>query len=259
MLGGVFNQRDFARKEAVANIVTSRIRSYPSAKLDRGSRADFAETVYWNAGVKTDASTGVATVSFNLSDSVTSFRVLADGFTQDGTLGSEHQRSRIRATFLDRTEDAASGHQRRCDPASDRHRQWHEPGTARRGHHCEWRRRSQVHHARRQSGDTRCQRAHAPVCCKSMSAASSPAPPISHSTARPAAIATRVSRKLDVQPLGFPHESSTGGMLERNGSKSFEFTLPSDMVRGSVSSSVDGVSHSAGQHDRRASVVAARA
>ena len=49
---------------------------------------DFAETVYWNAGVKTDASTGLATLSFNLSDSVTSFRVLADGFTQDGTLGS---------------------------------------------------------------------------------------------------------------------------------------------------------------------------
>ena len=46
-----------------------------------------------------------------------------------------------------------------------------------------------------------------------------------------------VSRKLDVQPLGFPHESSTGGVLERNGSKSFEFTLPDDIVRGSLSSS----------------------
>jgi len=46
-----------------------------------------------------------------------------------------------------------------------------------------------------------------------------------------------VSRKLDVQPLGFPHERSTGGVLERNGSKSFEFTLPADIVRGSLSSS----------------------
>src|SRR5438552_18424414 len=45
-----------------------------------------------------------------------------------------------------------------------------------------------------------------------------------------------VSRTLDVQPLGFPHESSTGGMLERNGSKSFEFTRPNDIVRGSLSS-----------------------
>jgi len=47
-----------------------------------------------------------------------------------------------------------------------------------------------------------------------------------------------VSRTLDVQPLGFPHENSTGGMLERNGSKSFEFTLPAGIVRGSLSSSV---------------------
>src|SRR5207247_2765474 len=47
-----------------------------------------------------------------------------------------------------------------------------------------------------------------------------------------------VSRTLDVQPLGFPHESSTCGMLERNGSKSFEFTLPADVLRGSLSSSV---------------------
>src|SRR5207244_11247983 len=47
-----------------------------------------------------------------------------------------------------------------------------------------------------------------------------------------------VSRALDVQPLGFPRESSTGGMLERHGSKSFEFTLPSEIVRGSLSSSV---------------------
>src|SRR5204863_525687 len=31
-----------------------------------------------------------------------------------------------------------------------------------------------------------------------------------------------VSRKLDVQPAGFPHENSMGGMLESNGSKSFE-------------------------------------
>src|SRR5207247_11285922 len=47
-----------------------------------------------------------------------------------------------------------------------------------------------------------------------------------------------VGRTLDVQPLGFPHENSTGGMLERNGSKSFEFTLPADVLRGSLSSSV---------------------
>src|SRR5204863_7252351 len=82
------DRADFARKE-IANILT--VREYAHTlrpNWTAGSRIDFAETVYWNAGVKTDASTGVATVSFNLSDSVTSFRVLADGFTPDGTLGS---------------------------------------------------------------------------------------------------------------------------------------------------------------------------
>src|SRR5947207_14972114 len=83
---GVANAR---RKEAVMNVVT--VREYAHTlrpNWTEGSRLDFAETVYWNAGVKTDASTGVATASFNLSDSVTSFRVLADGFTSSGALGS---------------------------------------------------------------------------------------------------------------------------------------------------------------------------
>jgi len=47
-----------------------------------------------------------------------------------------------------------------------------------------------------------------------------------------------VARTLDVQSPGFPHEATTGGMLERNGSTSFAFTVPVDMVRGSASSSV---------------------
>src|SRR5262249_38385846 len=47
-----------------------------------------------------------------------------------------------------------------------------------------------------------------------------------------------VIRKLDVQPRGFPHESSAGGILESNGSKNFEFSLPAEIVAGSVSSTV---------------------
>src|SRR6266850_3220408 len=87
--GGLGRLGIFARNEAFANIVT--VREYAHTlrpNWTEGSRVDFAETVYWNAGLKTDASTGIATLSFNLSDSVTSFQVLADGFTQDGTLGS---------------------------------------------------------------------------------------------------------------------------------------------------------------------------
>jgi len=51
-------------------------------------RLDFTETLYWNAGVRTSARTGKASFRFDLSDSITSFRVMADGFARNGALGS---------------------------------------------------------------------------------------------------------------------------------------------------------------------------
>ncbi|MBN1209966.1 MAG: A-macroglobulin complement component [Myxococcaceae bacterium] len=53
-----------------------------------GDRVDFAETLYWNAGVRTDPKTGEAKVSFGLNDSVTSFKAFAGAFDGDGALGS---------------------------------------------------------------------------------------------------------------------------------------------------------------------------
>ena len=49
-------------------------------------RVDFAETLYWSAGIKTD-DTGSATVSFKLNDSVTTFEIAADAFDSTGELG----------------------------------------------------------------------------------------------------------------------------------------------------------------------------
>lgn len=54
-------------------------------------RIDFAETLYWNAGVKTDAKTGEATVDFALNDSVTTFRVFADAFAGSGAVGTANK------------------------------------------------------------------------------------------------------------------------------------------------------------------------
>ncbi len=53
-----------------------------------GDRVDFAETLYWNAGVRTDARTGEVRVSFGLSDSVTTFKAFAGAVGGDGALGS---------------------------------------------------------------------------------------------------------------------------------------------------------------------------
>jgi hypothetical protein len=48
-----------------------------------------------------------------------------------------------------------------------------------------------------------------------------------------------VSRKLDIQPMGFPFENSKGGMLETNSTTSFELTIPAEMIRGSARTSVN--------------------
>ncbi len=50
-------------------------------------RSDFTETLYWNAGVRTNKD-GIAKVRFGLSDAVTSFKIAADAFADDGALGS---------------------------------------------------------------------------------------------------------------------------------------------------------------------------
>ncbi len=67
------------------------VREYAFAvRADRkpDDRIDFSETLFWNGGVKTDAATGEATISFGLNDSVSTFRVFADAFAGDGSVGA---------------------------------------------------------------------------------------------------------------------------------------------------------------------------
>ncbi|PYS44655.1 MAG: A-macroglobulin complement component, partial [Acidobacteria bacterium] len=234
---GDFLRAGFARKEAVANALT--VREYAHTlrpNWTEGSRVDFAETVYWNAGVKTDASTGAASVSFNLSDSVTSFGVLADGFTPDGTIGSSVSQVESVQPFsiepklplqvtsgdviqlpiglvngmsreLRGAEVTASGVRGlKFTSLGDNSASLRPKERTRR--------LLQIDVGSEFSGTANLKL-----------------------DARAGGYRDSVSRKLDVQPLGFPHESSTGGVLERDGSKSFAFTLPDGIVRGSLSSS----------------------
>ena len=53
-----------------------------------GDRVDFTETLYWNAGVRTNPQTGEAEVAFAMNDSVTSFRIFADAVSEKGSLGA---------------------------------------------------------------------------------------------------------------------------------------------------------------------------
>lgn len=78
-----------ARRERMRRPQLAYVREYAHALREGrkpGDRRDFTETLYWNAGVQTDEK-GEAEISFYLSDSITSFRVMADGFTGKGSLG----------------------------------------------------------------------------------------------------------------------------------------------------------------------------
>ena len=202
-----------------------------------GSRADFAETVYWNAGVKTDASSGTATVSFNLSDSVTSLRVLADGVAVNGTFGSSisHVESvqpfsieaklPLQVTSGDLIQlpismiNGVSRELRGVDVVphgvTGIKFTMPEANAAVLRPNERNRRLLQLEVGREFSG----------IASLTLDA-------------RAGAYRDTVTRKLDVQPLGFPHESSMGGVLDANGFKTFEFTLPREVVRGSASSSI---------------------
>ncbi|HPB30785.1 MAG TPA: alpha-2-macroglobulin family protein, partial [Candidatus Sumerlaeota bacterium] len=65
---------------------TYAVREYAHKRLSAPAdekRSDFTETVYWNCGIAT-AENGEASVTFDLSDSITTFRIMADAFTSKG-------------------------------------------------------------------------------------------------------------------------------------------------------------------------------
>ena len=216
------------------------VREYAHTRLPNakeGARADFTETVYWNAGVKTDASTGIANVSFNLSDAVTSFRVLADGFTKEGMLGSTvSEVESVRPLFVEPKVplQVTSGDVIQLPIGfvnGTRHELRDANITAKAadglkvsmirdkpavlGPRERARRLMQIEVGREFKG----------TADLTLDAGAGP-------------YRDTVKRTLDVQAPGFPFELSAGGVLEANGSRTFEFTLPAEMVHGSVSSSV---------------------
>ena len=77
----------FFLDEVANDFVAVRVYAH-QLRADRkvGDRVDFTETLYWNAGVKTDQD-GKTTVEFALNDSVTSFRASVDAFAENGALG----------------------------------------------------------------------------------------------------------------------------------------------------------------------------
>ncbi len=90
----VLLEEDFLNEQLAMSTVlqpANYVREYAHRVRDNrkpNDRTDFTETLYWNAGVHTDLRTGKAQLNFDLSDSVTTFRVMADAFCRNGALGS---------------------------------------------------------------------------------------------------------------------------------------------------------------------------
>jgi alpha-2-macroglobulin-like protein len=84
--GGMMMQGAFMRRPGGVWIREFAHKVRPNRKPN--DRVDFAETLYWNAGVKTDPKTGEGTIAFGLNDSVTTFQVFADGFASNGSIGA---------------------------------------------------------------------------------------------------------------------------------------------------------------------------
>jgi alpha-2-macroglobulin-like protein len=202
-----------------------------------GSRSDFAETVYWNAGVKTDASTGVAIVSFNLSDSVTSFKVLADGFASDGTLGSgDADIESVQPFFIEpKLPLQVTSGDRIQLPIS----MVNGMNRELTGVQLSPRASAALIFGLASDNNTTLrakERVRRILSFETANEFSGMADLVLDAGA--GLYRDTVTRKLDVQPLGFPFESSKGGVLESNGSSSFEFSLPVETMRGSITASV---------------------
>jgi alpha-2-macroglobulin-like protein len=190
--------------------------------------------VYWNAGVKTDASTGIGTVSFNLSDSLTSFRVLADAFSKDGALGSGI--SHVESVQPFSLEPKIPLHVTSGDVI-------HLPigivnGVDRELRGAEISAKGDRGLKLAKLNDDsfvlgakeRIRRLlQIDIDGKFNGTADLT---ISGKAGR---YNDTVSRGILVQPKGFPHESAKSGLLEGNRSSSMEFTLPDAIVPGSVS------------------------
>lgn len=88
MIAGELEEVDFSSRVSIASAAVRVYAHKNRPHRKPGDRVDFTETLYWHAGIKTDEKTGQADVSFDLNDSVTSFRIWSDAFAKSGALGS---------------------------------------------------------------------------------------------------------------------------------------------------------------------------
>lgn len=207
-------------------------RARPDRRAD--DRVDFTETLFWHAGLRTDAATGTAAVSFDLSDAVTGFRVAADAVTARGALGEgtalvesvqpfyAEPKLPLEVTAGDRIllpVGVVNGTTERL--AADALRITAAQGIA-----------ASPQTPFALGGEARVRR----IVELAVGDATGTADLVVDAAAGP--YRDRVTRPLRVVPRGFPVEVGQGGMLAPDGTLSFAVTIPASRVPGSVRSSI---------------------
>ena len=205
------------------------------AGREPGDRVDFAETLYWTAGVRTDAETGAAEVRFGLSDSVTTFRVFADGFSDSGAIGAGSEAVESVEPFYvePKLPLEVAGGDRILLPLGVVNATPSDMFGARVNVSLDGREVRAGGGAFELGGDERVRRLiEIPVGAKLGEL------PLTIA-ASAGVYSDRVTRKLTVKPVGFPVEIGRGGVTVPSGSLKNKIDIPASVVQGSVKTSIN--------------------
>ncbi|MCP4945822.1 MAG: A-macroglobulin complement component [Planctomycetaceae bacterium] len=229
------DENDFFHDQVANDFVAVRFYAH-QIRADRkaGDRVDFKETLYWNAGVKTDQY-GKASVEFALNDSVTSFRASADAFSENGALGqSSAIIESVQPFYLEPKLplEVSMGDQVRIPVglvnATDRSLMNGEltldlpvPGLGKN-----------FDSAFSLNAQQRLRKLLSLAPFKQTGNAELVL------NANIAGYNDRVTRNIVVKPLGFPVEAGFGGLIEGGDTITHEIVIPPSLVRGSLSTRV---------------------
>ncbi|MCK5689995.1 A-macroglobulin complement component, partial [Myxococcota bacterium] len=218
-----------------ANI--SWIREYAhKARADRkaGDRRDFTETLYWNAALKTDAKSGKAKISFELSDSVTAFSVRSDAFNANGALGSSTESiESVESFYLEpkmplqiTSGDVVKLPVALVNGMSHALGQISLSATAAKGIRIEGEAKGRK--SFKIAADKRVRRI---LTLNTKGYVGKEALTVK---AGSGVYKDKVTRPLDVQPLGFPASFANSGMVEKGRSVFIDVNIPQETVSGSL-------------------------
>lgn len=200
-----------------------------------GDRVDFAETLYWHAGIKTDEKTGLASVSFSLSDAVTTFRIFADAFDKTGALGSGVSSVEAVQPFYIEPKlplEVSGGDQIQLPISLVNGMGRDLPLVKILARVPQGIQVAQTNDGFTLKGKERLRR----ILTMNVGALSGSPSIVIEGTAGP--FADRVARNLSVQPLGFPAEYAKGGLLGPEASVRHEVLIPQNLVPQSVSARI---------------------